>query len=276
MGVKDCMSIGYNAVFIYNGVSPHTISYEFGYGIADWKSFVENTELRKTLQGKAFSAYFSQGSDNLTKEFFNLSRDMQNKFVSDFQKSKSFVKFKERPELLNLWKKLRSKNMPEYMYKDVEFLEKLNVSNLDISYIKRTFCDDEMCEYLYKLIKENNFDTKQFALQSLKPISAKNSFKQNIINLVPYCITCIEYKNLLDAIHKNEHNSKLLLMTVKCFISGCLDYQYSKSESRGVKKHISDMLFQILKDTDMNVIDCSEDWMFKVFIDIKNKLDSIK
>jgi len=51
------------------------------------------------------------------------------------------------------------------MYKDVEFLEKLNVSNLDISYIKRTFCDDEMCEYLYKLIKENNFDTKQ--LQAL-------------------------------------------------------------------------------------------------------------
>ncbi len=165
MGVKDCMSIGYNAVFIYNGVSPHTISYEFGYGIADWKSFVENTELRKTLQGKAFSAYFSQGSDNLTKEFFNLSRDMQNKFVSDFQKSKSFVKFKERPELLNLWKKIRSKNMPEYMYKDVEFLEKLNVSNLDISYINRTFCDDEMCEYLYKLIKDNKFDTKQ--LQAL-------------------------------------------------------------------------------------------------------------
>jgi len=165
MGVKDCMSIGYNAVFIYSGVSPHTISYEFGYGIADWKSFVENPELRKTLQRKAFSAYFPQGNDNLTKEFLKLSEAMQNNFVSDFQKSKSFVKFKERPELLNLWKKLRSKNMPEYMYKDVEFLEKLNVSNLDISYIKRTFCDDEMCEYLYKLIKDNKFDTKQ--LQAL-------------------------------------------------------------------------------------------------------------
>ena len=128
-------------------------------------SFVENAELKKALQGRAFNLYFHEGNDNLAKEFGKLSRNMQENFVSDFQKSKSFVKFKERPELLNLWKKLRSKNMPEYMYKDVEFLEKLNVSNLDISYINRTFCDDEMCEYLYKLIKDNKFDTKQ--LQAL-------------------------------------------------------------------------------------------------------------